>query len=162
MNKLYTIFAIALVVSMILSSCGALGTSAPDCKKEDVVCGALVTDVGKVDDKSFNQSSWEALQQAKEEGLLDWVQYIETTDSKDYDKNMATFGDEGYDIIVTSGWNLGFASLAGAEKYPDTIFIGVDQPDTDFKDEGAETPANFVGLIFHEDQSGFLVGALLP
>src|SRR5689334_16466622 len=61
---------------------------APDCTKTDVFCVGFVTDVGKIDDKSFNQTAWEGVEKAKTDGDADWVQYIETTDSKDYDKNI--------------------------------------------------------------------------
>ncbi|MBE3143850.1 MAG: BMP family ABC transporter substrate-binding protein, partial [Planctomycetes bacterium] len=81
------------------------------------------------------------------------VQYIETTDSKDYAKNIATFADAKYDAIVSVGFNLGEATIAAAKQYPNVKFIGVDQFQTD-------TIANLVGLNFPEDQSGFLVGAL--
>jgi basic membrane protein A len=108
--------------------------------------------VGKIDDKSFNQSAWEGVQKAKNElGAI--VNYIETTDSKDYDKNISTFADEGYDVIVTVGFGMGDATAAAAAKYPNVKFIGVDQ----FQ---GETIANVAGLIFPEDNAGFLVGAL--
>jgi basic membrane protein A len=122
-----------------------------DCKSDEVLCVGLVTDVGKIDDKSFNQSAWEGVKLAEELGAT--VQYIETTDAKDYDKNIATFADEGYDVIVTVGFALGEATAAAAAKYPDVDFVGVDQ----FQ---AEAIANVAGLNFPEDQAGFLVGAL--
>jgi basic membrane protein A len=109
--------------------------------------------VGKIDDKSFNQSSWEGVQKAKEDGVADQVQYIETTDAKDYDKNIATFADAGYDVIVTVGFNLGEATDAAAPKYPNVKFIGVDQF------QAADVPG-VAGLNFPEDNAGFLVGAL--
>ena len=157
MKKLYLVIAVLVVVAMFVPACGA---TAPDCTKPEVVCAALVTDVGKVTDKSFNQSSWEALQQAKTDGLVQWIQYIETTDAKDYGKNMATFGDAGYDIIVTSGYNAGLSSMAAATVYPNTKFICVDQPASVFTPVGGTTPANYAGVGYKEDQSGFLVGYL--
>jgi basic membrane protein A len=122
----------------------------------------MVTDVGKIDDKSFNQSAWEGLQQAKTDGVADWVQYIETTDAKDYDKNIATFADAGYDVIVTVGFNLTEATYAAAVLYPGIYFIGVDQDQFAwmFDDDATNDVANSVGLVFPEDQSGFLAGAL--
>jgi len=157
MKKLCLVIAILVAVAIFVSACGP---TAPDCTKAEVVCAALVTDVGKVTDKSFNQSSWEALQQAKDEGLVQWIQYIETSDAKDYGKNMSTFGDAGYDIIVTSGYNAGLSSMAAAKVYPTTMFICVDQPASIFTPVGDTTPANYVGILYKEDQSGFLVGAL--
>jgi len=112
----------------------------------------LVTDVGKVDDKSFNQSAWEGVQQAAKD-LGAEVKYIETTDPKDYAKNIGTFADEGYDVIVTVGFALGEATAAAAKQYPDVKFIGVDQ----FQ---AEVTPGVAGLNFPEDQAGFMAGAL--
>jgi len=149
MKKYSLLLASIVIITAILTACG---TTTLDCTKDDVFCVGLVTDVGKIDDKSFNQSTWEGVQQAETE-LGAHVQYIETTDSKDYDKNIATFGDAGYDVIVTVGFALGEATIANAALYPDIKFIGVDQ----FQ---AEEVANVAGLNFPEDQSGFLVGAL--
>ena len=98
--------------------------AAPDCTKADVFCVGLVTDVGRVDDKSFNQSAWEGLQKAKADGNADWIQYVETTDAKSYDTNIATFADAGYDVIVTSGFNLTEPTYAAAKKYPEDLLHG--------------------------------------
>ena len=159
MKKLYVVFAALLMVAMLLPAC-APSAAAPDCTKANVFCVGLVTDVGKVDDKSFNQTAWEGVQKAKTDGDADFVQYIETTDSKDYDKNIATFGDAGYDMIVTVGFNLTEPTYAAAKKYTNTKFVGIDQ--FLFKDDAhPDWPlANLVGLVYNEDQSGFLVGAL--
>jgi basic membrane protein A len=136
-----------------LAACAAAGGE-PNCARDNVFCVGLVTDVGKVDDKSFNQSSWEGVQMAEQE-LDAHIKYIETQDSKDYAKNIAQFGDADYDVIVTVGFNLGEATAAAGPNYPDVKFIGVDQ----FQAPGAEVP-NVVGLVFPEDQSGYLAGAL--
>jgi len=152
MKKLSTILAVLMIASMLLSACAPAAEKKEDCSSPDVFCVGLVTDVGKIDDKSFNQSTWEGVKQAEKE-LGAKVQYIETTDSKDYDKNIATFADAKYDVIVTVGFALSEATIAAAKKYPDIKFIGVDQ----FQ---SETIPNLAGLVFPEDQSGFLVGAL--
>jgi basic membrane protein A len=112
----------------------------------------LVTDVGKVDDKSFNQSAWEGVQQAQKE-LGAEIKFIETTDPKDYAKNIAQFGDANYNAIVTVGFALGEETVKAAKKYQNIKFIGVDQFQT-------EVSPNLAGLIFDEDKAGYLVGAL--
>lgn len=150
MKKLYAVFAVLLVAALLLPACGASGT--PDCSKPETFCVGLVTDVGKIDDKSFNQSAWEGVKQA-EKDLGAVVQYIETTDAKDYAKNISTFAEAQYDVIVTVGFGLGEATTAAAQQYPGTKFIGVDQF------QAAVTPG-VAGLNFPEDQAGFLVGAL--
>jgi basic membrane protein A len=151
LKKLYLVLALVMVAALLLPACAP---AAPNCADEDTFCVGLVTDVGKINDKSFNQSAWEGVQQAMEEGVAAQVQYIETTDAKDYAKNIGTFGDEGYDVIVTVGFALGEATAAAAATYPDIKFIGVDQ------DQFAGTIENVAGLVFPEDNAGFLVGAL--
>jgi basic membrane protein A len=191
MKKLYFVMALLIVASMVLTACGtpapaateapaaateapAAATEAPvateapaaevtqeDCVKAEVFCVGLVTDVGKVNDKSFNQSAWEGVQKAQEDGSADLVQYIETSDAKDYAKNIATFADAGFDAIVTVGFGLGEATFAAGASYPDIKFIGVDQFQAwQFTDDTADDSANVTGLNFPEDQAGFLVGAL--
>ncbi|HSG45232.1 MAG TPA: BMP family ABC transporter substrate-binding protein [Anaerolineales bacterium] len=149
MKKLYGMLAVLMVATMVLAACAP---AEADCSSEDVFCVGLVTDVGKINDKSFNQSAWEGVQLAESE-LGATIQYIETADAKDYDKNIATFADENYDVIVTVGFGMGEATVKAAGLYPDVKFIGVDQ----FQ---AEETAGVIGLNFPEDNAGFLVGAL--
>jgi basic membrane protein A len=161
MKKLYFVMALLIVTSMILSACGASAPSEADCAKDTVFCVGLVTDVGKVNDKSFNQSAWEGVQKSKTDGVADVVQFIETADAKDYAKNIATFGDAKYDVVVTVGFGLGEATFAAGNTYPDTKFIGVDQFQAwEYTDDKADDSANVTGLNFPEDNAGFLVGAL--
>jgi len=152
MKKRCAALAVLLIAATFLPACSS---SAPDCARLEIVCVGLVTGVGKVDDRSFNQSAWEGVQQAEGEGLVQSARYIETVNAKDYDENIAVFADAGYDIIVTVGAGLGQATIAAAEKYPQVYFIGVDQ----FQEAGSEKP-NLAGLVFPEDQAGFLAGAL--
>lgn len=124
-----------------------------DCSAEETLCVGLVTDVGKIDDKSFNQSAWEGVQQVAGD-LGATFDYIETQDSNDYATNINTYVDQGYDIVVSVGFALGEATQTAATDNPDVDFIGVDQ----FPGDGA--PANYTGLVFNEDKAGFLAGAL--
>jgi basic membrane protein A len=166
MRKLFSLTMVLMVVAgLVLSACQApaaapttpapvqpAATDVPAQPVEKAFRVGLVTDVGKVDDKSFNQSAWEGAQMAEKE-LGAEIKYIETTDPKDYEKNISTFADEGYDVIVTVGFALGEATQAAAKKYPNVKFIGVDQ----FQ---AETVPGVAGLNFPEDQAGFMAGAL--
>ena len=124
-----------------------------DCSSEDVLCVGLVTDVGRIDDKSFNQSAWEGAQQAAEALGAVEVNYVETTNATDYAANIDLFAGQGYDIIVTVGFAMGEATAAAAATYPDIDFIGVDQFQGD-------TIANLTGLVFNEDKAGYLAGVL--
>ncbi|HSJ88162.1 MAG TPA: BMP family ABC transporter substrate-binding protein [Anaerolineales bacterium] len=148
MKKLHIMLAVFLIITML----PACRPKALDCASQEAFCVGLVTDIGKINDRSFNQSAWKGVQQAANE-LGATVNYIETVDRKDHAKNIAVFGDAGYDVIVTVGFELSDATIEAAAIYPNTNFIGIDQPQT-------EAIQNVAGLIFPEDQAGFLVGAL--
>lgn len=120
----------------------------------------LVTDVGTLDDRNFNQYSWEgALRGAAIIGAPE-PQSVITTESSEYQANIQSFIDEEYDVIVTVGFALGEATLAAAEENPDVHFIGVDQfqaGDDFLAGAGLE---NYESLIFAEAQAGYLAGIL--
>jgi basic membrane protein A and related proteins len=149
-----------------LGLCRAIGdatapeTPAPDAAEpgsSDLQIG-LVTDVGTLDDRNFNQYSWEgALRGAATIGAPE-PQSIITTESSEYEANIESFVSEGYDVIVTVGFALGEATLAAAEANPDVHFIGVDQfqAGDDFI-AGAGLP-NYESVIFAEAQAGYLAG----
>jgi len=147
----------AVTAALALATVGFIvpaqaATTEADCGKAGEFCVGLVTDLGKVDDKSFNQSAWEgAVAGAKKAG--GFAKYIETTDSKDYAKNIKLFADKGYNVIVTVGFLMGDASAAAAKLYPKIKFVGVDQ-------FNGTTESNYTGLIFDEDKAGFLAGYL--
>lgn len=116
----------------------------------------LVTDVGRVNDRSFNQSAWDGVLQVCEElGLVEGedCRFIETQDATEYSDNIQQFIDAGFDVVVSVGFALGEATSEAAANNPDVFFVGVDQ----FQ---AEPLPNLAGLVFNEDQSGFLAGAL--
>jgi basic membrane protein A len=142
---------LVLLNIFLLCSCGP-GTEAPNCGSADILCVGLVTDVGSIDDRSFNQSSWAGVQQAVAE-LGAHGNYIETKDAKDYMANIELFVNQAYDVIVTVGFGLAEATGQAASKYPQIKFIGVDQYQV-------QSIPNVTGLIFHEDRAGFMAGAL--
>jgi basic membrane protein A len=112
----------------------------------------LVTDVGKVDDRTFNEFAYKGMMRAKEAHGIE-TSFIETMQPTDYEKNIEQFATEGFDVIITVGFMLGDATAKMAKKYPDVNFVIVDF---------AYDPVipNVMGLVFAEDQSGFLAGAL--
>ncbi len=170
------IMAILAALTLVLAACqgngeGDLGlcraigdatapeTPAPDAAEpgsSDLKIG-LVTDVGTLDDRNFNQYSWEgALRGAAILGAPEPANVI-TTDSSEYAANIQSFVDEEYDVVVTVGFALGEATLTAATENPDVHFIGVDQfQGTDFV-AGAGL-ANYESLIFAEAQAGYLAG----
>lgn len=112
---------------------------------------ALVSDTGKINDGTFNQFAYEGMQRAAQEFGIE-TNYIETAQQADYERNLSQFADEDYDLVIGVGFLMGDAVQAVATKYPDTKFAIVDF---------AYDPAlpNVKGLVFAEDQAGYLVGA---
>lgn len=151
MTKSYHRIIYIYIFLLILIGCST-ETKAPDCKEHERLCIGLVTDVGSINDKSFNQSTWEGVSLAVSK-FNAHANYIETRDAKDYMTNIELFASKGYDIIITVGFGLGESTLEAARKYPDIYFIGVDQ----FQ---SSPITNVAGLIFHEDRAGFLAGSL--
>jgi len=111
----------------------------------------MVTDIGQLEDKSFNEFSWKGVQDgAKAVGGT--ATAIVTKDIADYKQNIQQFVDQKYDVIVTVGFLIGTDTLAAAKANPTIQFFGVDQfvPDP--------APANLQGLLFSEAQAGYLAG----
>lgn len=165
--------ALLMVLALIATACQAAASPTPGpspTPTAKVWKIGLVTDVGDLEDKSFNEASWLALQDAKAQFGAE-IDNIVTKDPKDYQVNMKAFVDRGFDIVVTSGFALGNDSTIAAGLYPDVKFIGTDQfvcitkdkkPDPDFKCEGdpATLLPNYQGLIYNEAQAGYLVGII--
>ncbi len=128
----------------------------------------VVTDVGQLEDKSFNQSSNEgAMEAAEESGGSHSV--IVTAQISDYANNIQTFVDQDFDVIVTVGFLIGTDTAVAAKANPDVTFIGVDQgvcvdengdPDPTFACAGdaATLLPNYQGIVFAEEQAGYLAG----
>lgn len=148
-KKLFYLLGLAVAASLVLAACGA--PAAVDCTDADVLCIGFVTDVGRLDDASFNQAAWEAIQQAEAE-LGAHIANVVTQSATDYETNIQLFLDDSYDVIVTSGFAIGDATLAMSTANPDTYFIGTDQ--------FVGNTANFAGVLFSQDQAGFQAGAL--
>lgn len=128
----------------------------------------LVTDVGTLDDRNFNQYSWEGAQLGAQ-AIGATASSIVTQNSADYAKNIQTFVDQGTNVIVTVGFALGADTAAAAKANPDVFFIGVDQGvcvdaegnnDPTFACAGdpATLLPNYQGIVFAEAQPGYLAG----
>ncbi|MDO5425116.1 MAG: BMP family ABC transporter substrate-binding protein [Eubacteriales bacterium] len=109
----------------------------------------LVTDVGGVNDGSFNQSAWEGLQRAMDELGIE-ANYLESATDADYNPNIETFIDEEYDLIISVGYMLADATKAAAEANPDCNFAIIDDSSIDLD--------NVTCLMFRQEQASYLVG----
>lgn len=148
------ILALALALCMIfaLAACG--GSSAPASTTTEAAAKikvGMVTDVGGVNDKSFNQTSWEGLQALAAEDPSFEVNYLESKTDADYQTNINTFIDEGYDLIICVGYMLADATRAAAEANPEQKFAIIDDASC------ADLP-NVACLMFAQEQASYLVG----
>src|SRR5688572_32660855 len=128
----------------------------------------LVTDVGQLEDKSFNQASYEGAQAAAA-NLGAEFEVIVTQNISDYRQNIQTFIDQGFNVIVTVGFLIGTDTAAAAKENPDVTFIGVDQgicvdesgvgdPTFTCAADAATLLPNYQGIVFAEEQAGCLAG----
>jgi len=148
-----------LTVVTLLAACGPQPTEAPPEEAPEEVeeeapaeafKAGMVTDVGGIDDKSFNATSWHGMEMAEEELGVE-VAYLESQQQTDYAVNITQFLDQDYDMIVTVGFLLGEDTATFAEQNPDTSFAIVDfayDPPLD----------NVLGLTFATDEAAFLAG----
>lgn len=151
-----------VVIALFAAACAeeegngdAGGDSTPAEQVDFTAC--QVTDTGGVDDRSFNQTAYEGLQQAEEELGIE-ISVLESSSANDFEPNINAFMDQGCDLIVTVGFLLGDATQAAAEANPDQNFAIVD---VDFFDADAGediTLDNVKELTFKTDEAAFLAG----
>jgi len=115
----------------------------------------LVADAGQLNDNGFNELAYKGLKRAEAElGIKGRV--VEASSAADYIPNMTTLAKQGYDLVIGVGFAQGDAIAATAKKFPDTKFAIVDVDQRDLKGK----PTNVEGLLFREEQVGYLVGYL--
>lgn len=146
-----------LAFSLVLAACGnnssntatTGGESTEGAAASDIKI-AMVTDTGGVNDKSFNQTSWEALQALeKEQGVT--VKYLQSKSEADYQPNLNQFVKDGYNLT----WGIGFALEKAlgdiAKQNPDSNFAIID---------AAVDAPNVESVLFSENEGAFLVGVV--
>lgn len=162
-KRLLFVMVVAMLVISLFAGCqqqagGPEKTEAPPEIKVEFKVG-MVTDSGTIDDKSFNQGTWEGVKLA-----ADWLglekQYIKPSGETeaDYLKEIGNLFDAGFQVIVTPGYKFETAIFKAQDKYPDAKFVLIDgSPHTaDYAE--FKTGDNTVSIFFAEHESGFLAG----
>jgi len=116
---------------------------------------ALVADAGQLNDNGFNELAYKGLKRA-ERVLGVQGRVVEARSAADYIPNMSTLARKGFDLVIGVGFAQGDAIAATAKRFPETHFAIVDVDQSSLKGK----PANVEGLLFHEEQVGYLVGYL--
>ena len=119
--------------------------------KEKVII-AMATDVGGLGDKSFNDGSYAGLEKAKAE-LGAEIRVVESKQQTDYIPNLSGLAEDGAKMVFAVGFLMAEAMVESAKNHPDSYFAGIDiwiNPD--------DAPKNAMGILFKEQESGYLAG----
>jgi basic membrane protein A and related proteins len=169
-TSLVATVAAAGAATLLIAACGSSSSSAPAAGASSAASsaasggaasgsttgkflGCMVTDTGGINDKSFNQSAWEGMQQAASANPNVTVKYLQSTSQSDYVPNINTFIGQKCGVIVTVGFLMADATKAAAQKNADAKFAIVDNA-------YAPTIPNVDALVFNTVQDGFLGGYL--
>jgi basic membrane protein A len=158
MNRSLALLGVLLL--LVAAGCGGSGkkssanttTSGSTAKKIKI---GLVTDIGGLNDRGFNHLSYVGLLRAQGElGVAQRVYQAKST--QEYVPNLSTFAREGYDLTIGVGFTEADAIDTVATNFPNSKFAIVDVDQTEEKHK----PANLLGLLFKEQETGYLVGYL--
>jgi basic membrane protein A len=144
------LLALGLAFGIVVAGCGGGATPGASPSGAALKIG-MVTDIGQLEDKSFNEFSWKGVQDGAT-AVGGTAKNIVTKDIADYKQNIQNFVDQKYDVIVTVGFLITTDTLNAAKANPNIQFFGVDQFFAD------PVPANLQGLLFNEAQAGYLAG----
>src|SRR5919108_2693433 len=157
--RLLVIAFLTLCLGTVLAACGdddeaangggAAATSEPQ-KKVRV---GMVTDIGGLDDRSFNQSAYEGLKRAESE-LGAEIRAVTSKSNADYIPNLTTLARQQYDLVIGVGFLMGESVEKVANAFPNVKFATIDYPYGLMKSK----PKNVTGMIFKEAEAGYLVG----
>jgi basic membrane protein A len=147
-------------VVLLVAGCGGGGGSSKSSSSTSSEAGSdvkvgLVTDIGGLNDRGFNHLSYVGLQRAQSElGIQQRVFQAHST--QEYVPNLSTFARQGYDLTIGVGFTEATAIDTAATTFPNSKFAIVDVDQT----EEPHKPKNMLGLLFREQETGYLVGYL--
>jgi basic membrane protein A and related proteins len=146
-------FGLAAFAAVVLAAVGfvASGTAAP---KATFKAG-LVSDVGRFNDKGFNQNQLTGLKKAQKQ-LKIQIRAVESRSAGDYLPNMASLARQGYNIVISAGFLLNDATEDVADQFPNTKFAITDYSVAAFK----RKHTNIEGLTYATQQNSYLIGCL--
>ena len=149
-------FASLLALSMVLVGCGGDGGDSASSSKPEIV---MLTDKGTIDDKSFNQGTYEGVKAYAEKNGIDCT-YIKPVDATtdEYNNSIDQAVKSGAKVVVCPGYLFEESIYIKQTEYPDVKFILIDGNPHDASYEDYKTEKNTIGITFQEEQSGYLAG----
>ncbi|MBP2636558.1 MAG: basic rane lipoprotein [Firmicutes bacterium] len=150
--------ALIMVLSLVVAGCS--GEKDVKTPATGSLMVGMLTDAGTIDDRSFNQGTWEGIVKAGTDFNFK-PKYLRPagTTTADYDKEIANLHDAGYRLIITPGFKFENSIYTAQDKYQDTKFVildGVPHPGNDYSK--VKVGSNTVAINFAEHESGFLAG----
>ncbi|MCR5098691.1 MAG: BMP family ABC transporter substrate-binding protein [Lachnospiraceae bacterium] len=160
MKKRIISLVLAATMMFSLAACGGGGNTGNTGSGDGGASGAttdvaFVTDVGNIDDHSFNQYSWAGVQQfASDNGLTaNYYQPSEDSDAARLEQ-MDNAVNDGAKAVVMAGYLFGGSLAEAQDKYPDVQFIALDVSTGDLENPGKNTAL----ITYQEEQAGYLAG----
>ena len=155
MNKKLVGLGVVSLAALTFAACGSRTstTSSSSASSDSAVKAAIVTDVGGVDDRSFNQSAWEGLTAwGEENGLSENTDYtyFQSASESDYVTNLDSAVSGGYNLVFGIGFALESAIAEVAPNNPDTNYVIVDSVVAD--------QDNVVSVGFADHEASYLAG----
>ncbi len=145
------------IVSLILALVLSLGVCAVALAESYEI--GMITDIGTIDDKSFNQGTWEAIKAFAEANGKTYNYYQPSAQSTEiYVERIDQAVADGAKVIVTPGYLFEEPIFIAQDKYPDVSFVLIDGNPHNADYSEYRTEKNAVGIVFAEEQSGFLAG----
>ena len=151
----------ALAATTVLAACGdapeeSSGSADGGSEPTTDFLPCIVSDAGGFDDKSFNQLSYEGVEQAADELGAEFTA-VESNSENDYGPNLESLVSQGCDVIVTVGFALSAATVESATANPDIEYVLIDDAaDNDF--DGTKDAENIKPLLYDTAQAAFLAG----
>ena len=155
-----SLIAAALIAVLMLALGAGTGSAKTDVKAAPAPFKvALVTDIGGLDDRSFNFLANKGLSQAKTQLKIQGRVFISKSNA-DYVPNLSAAARAGNDLIISVGFLMGDATAAVANRFPNTKFAIIDNSGAAKDFTKGPKPKNIRGLLFKEQEAGYLVGYL--
>ncbi len=152
------IAGLVTTIALLAAGCGGSDSAAVSSTDTTAASGikvALITDIGQLNDHGFNELAYNGLKRAEKElGVQGRV--VESKSAADYVPNMTSLARAGYDLIISAGYAQADAIAQAAKAFPNTKFAIVDVDQATLKGK----PKNVQGLLFREEQVGYLAGYL--
>jgi basic membrane protein A len=155
MKKIIIMLSV-LATLLFVVSCGSKEAAKPAEGKTEAKASAgalkvgIVLSIGGLGDKSFNDSAYRGLENAKKDLGIEF-KYVEPASPSEDEGYLREYAEAGYDLVIATGFLMKDATEKVAKDFPDVKFALIDE---------VSTLPNVSSLVFAEDQGSFLVGAL--